>query len=216
MGAFNCPEFSLVHFPLQPGDCFYFLSDGISDKLPDSATSHLEDFSITTTMLAETTNLKIIRDDCSAVCIKLKDQYDSLQYFFSGMDEVVTMYKHNRRVLQEIAGSQALYLEIALNEAINNILIHGSGCGCVKIKRTKRGRVILRIKDSKQGFNAQATLELFRSKTAEEIAEMVSTMESYRGILIMKLYTDKFFYNKNGTEVMLVRNITPDIRCRLT
>ena len=214
MGTFSNPAFSLIHVPLQPGDCFYFLSDGISEILPDSIMNCLEDFSITTTILAETTNLKSIRDDCSAVCIKLKGRYGSLQYFFSGLDEVVTMYKQNRLVLSELAGSQALCLEIALNEAINNILSHGSGCGRVRIKRTKSGRVILRIMDCKQGFNAQAILEHFANKTTEDIAEMVSTLESYRGILIMKLYTDRLLYNKNGTEVMLVRNIIPEIHRR--
>jgi|GEM_PF-1109332 len=205
MGTFDAPQFDFVKVPIQAGDCFYFLTDGISEKLTESVLDNLGDFPIASGMLAELANSRGIEDDCSAVCIKLKGSSEGCRYYFSGMEDAATIQEKLRHTLTEMAGSQALYLEIALNEAINNILLHGSSNGYVKIKRIGR-RVVLRVKDCKQGFNVQTVLKQFRTKSTEEIAETVSSQETGRGLLIMKLFTDKIYYNRSGSEIMLVYN----------
>jgi len=120
--------------PIQAGDCFYFLTDGFSDKLTDEVFKNLADFSGTFARLAELACSPEIRDDCSAVCIKLNEAFEGCHYSFSGLDDVTAIQEKLRDTLRELTGSRAVHLDIALNEAINNVLIHGSGQGYVKIK----------------------------------------------------------------------------------
>lgn len=203
IGAFEAPKFDFVKVPIQAGDCFYFLTDGFSDKLTDEVFKNLADFSVTSAGLADLACSPEIRDDCSAVCIKLNEAFEGCHYSFSGLDDVTAIQEKLRDTLRELAGSRAFHLEIALNEAINNVLIHGSGQGYVKIKPIGR-QVALRVKDCKQGFDAKAVLGQFTTRTHAEIADAVSAQETGRGLLIMKLFTDKIYYNRRGDEVMLV------------
>ena len=203
IGAFDEPQFDLVKVPIRAGDCFYFLTDGFSDKLTDDVVENLADFSATVARLADLARSPEIRDDCSAVCIKLNKAFTGCHYVFSGLDDVTAMQEKLRDTLRELAGNRAFHLEIALNEAINNVLFHGSGQGYVKIKPIGR-QLALRVKDYNQGFDAKGVLGQFATKTPAEIADAVSARETGRGLLIMKLFTDKIYYNQKGDEVMLV------------
>lgn len=145
------------------------------------------------------------QDSGAAGCRKPNQSFNDYQCYFSGMADRAALQKKIRHILTEIAGDRALYLEIALHEAVNNILLHGSGSGFIRIRQRGR-RVTLRVRDCKQGFDAQALLRRFETHSVEELAEAVSSMETGRGILIMKLFTDKMYYSRSGSEVMLVYN----------
>ena len=203
MGTFDDPEFDIVTIPIQSGDCYYFLTDGLSDILRESDLKDLSNFSATLRRLSGLTDTTEVMDDCSAVCIKINELTPYCRYGFSGMDDVEKLQKAIRRKLADIAGNQAVQLEIALNEAINNVLMHGSGEGHFSIKRIGR-RIVMRVKDARMGFDAQAVLQPFAEKQSEEIAEELLSCETGRGVLIMKLFTDVVCYNRSGSEVLLV------------
>ncbi len=203
IGAFDDPVFDVVSIPLQSGDCFYFLTDGLSDKLNETVCNDLCNFHFVLGYLTDLAGSSVVQDDCSAVCINIKKVTRHCRYDFAGMDDVEKLQKIIRHQLENIAGNHALHLEIALNEAINNVLLHGSGEGCFTIKRIRR-RIILRIKDAWQGFDVRSALHPFESESTGKIAERVLSSETGRGYLIMKLFTDMVYYNRNGSEVMLV------------
>lgn len=203
MGAFDDPQFDIIKIPIRAGDCFYFLTDGISEKLTESMLYDLENFDATSAHLADLADSPVVEDDCSAVCIKIHEAFQGYHYNFSGLEDVADIQEKMRDTLIELAGSRAVHLEIALNEAINNVLMHGSGDGNVKIKQIGR-RVVLRVRDCKQGFDTRAVLQQFETKSNEEIADIMAMQETGRGVLIMKMFTDKMYYSRSGNEVMLV------------
>ena len=210
IGTFDDPVFDIVDLPIQSGDCFYFLTDGFSDKLNESILNDLDDFTAIPERLTHLARSTEVADDCSAVCIKINDLTNHRRYDFSGMDDVDMLQKTIRQVLADFAGNQAVRLEIALNEAVNNVLMHGSGQGHFVIKRIGR-LIVMRVKDAVQGFDVQSILQPFDDKSMDEIAQQVLSCETGRGLLIIKRFTDRIYYNVDGSEIMLVcRVIAPD------
>ena len=115
------------------------------------------------------------------------------------------LYEVLRKVMVDSGG-----MEVALNEAVNNALIHGS-CGIknnsvtVKIDVIKEKRLIVRVKDTGSGFTRKAESE----KNAILLESCCSgTMEeSGRGLHIMQMMTDYMRYNKLGNEILLMKKI---------
>lgn len=69
VGMFRDAAYEKYVLPYQPGDCFYFLSDGLLDLLPRRNVRTGTDFEATVCMLQKLSEKA--NDDATAVCIKL-------------------------------------------------------------------------------------------------------------------------------------------------
>lgn len=73
LGITDDPEFTVVTIPIQSGDAFYFLSDGLSEMLPDNIMGEsLDDFEATVAILQAEAENELRWDDCTALCVKVK------------------------------------------------------------------------------------------------------------------------------------------------
>ena len=93
---------------------------------------------------------------------------------------------------------------VAFNEAINNDLENNnlsSNEVCIKLNILKGRRLIIRIKHSGNTFNGNDYLKKVHSYDLNYDAE------NGRGIFIMKNLTDYMTYNKNGTELLLMKKV---------
>lgn len=202
IGAFDDPVFDRIELPIQTGDCFYFLTDGFSDQLQGRLKISLDDFSAMRGFLLNLTESPAVADDCSAICINIGELSPACRYDFAGLDEAESLQRKFRERLADWGGTRAIQLEIALNEAINNVLMHGSTIGRVGIRRIG-GWVVMRVKDLRQGFDVQAMLRKFGTKTPEKLVTEELLCESGRGFMLMKLFSDRVYYNLDGSEVLL-------------
>jgi anti-sigma regulatory factor (Ser/Thr protein kinase) len=119
------------------------------------------------------------------------------------MDDVSTLHERIRQILERWDESENRNLEVVINEAINNVLLHGSGDGYLRLRMFKGRRIVIRVKDCKLGSDAGDVLQQYQAKSAEDLLQLV-TEEGGRGILLMKLFTDRIFYSQDGSEVLLV------------
>lgn len=115
------------------------------------------------------------------------------------------LYEVLRKVMLDSGG-----MEVALNEAVNNALMHG--CDGIKNTRVtvkldviKGRRLIVRIKDCGGGFERKERLE--NKAVFLESCCSGSMEESGRGVHIMQMLTDYMCYNKSGNEVLLMKKI---------
>lgn len=70
LGIDGKPQFEQMTFPLHPGDCFYLLTDGITDRLDLSAPIDASDFESTVHMLNQLAADGEKKDDSSGICIQ--------------------------------------------------------------------------------------------------------------------------------------------------
>ncbi len=115
------------------------------------------------------------------------------------------LYEVLRKVMPDSGG-----MEVALNEAVNNALLHG--CDgvrhtrvTVKIDVIKGRRLIVRVEDSGEGFERKENLQNKVGFFETCCSGMME--ESGRGLHIMQMLTDYMRYNKNGNEVLLMKKI---------
>lgn len=205
IGIFEQPEFKIATVPICPGDSFYFLTDGLSERLADQSVCGLANYAATVKVLTDLAQQEI-SDDCSAVCVRVNGVVNRHQFYFNGLEEISALHARIRRILTKWSSDEALILEMVVNEAVNNVLLHGSGQGKLCLKLTKDKRVVLRVKDLKTGSVAGSILKEYESKPVEDLLVMM-TSECGRGILLMKLYTDFIYYNRDGSEVLMVRKL---------
>lgn len=206
MGAFDDARFSIVQIAIQPGDSFYFLTDGFSERFPNSKFTILKDYPVAVKFLSDLAEINAT-DDCSAVCVRVNGISDKFKFYFRDIKDISALHEKIRRVLALWGKEQTKHLELVINEAINNVLLHGSGQGCLRLKRVKNSRIVVRVKDSQKGSSAGSVLHKYNNKSTEELLEMMVTYESGRGILLMKLFTDYMCYNRDGSEVLLIRKL---------
>ena len=202
MGVFHKVEFGLTTIAVQPGDSFYFLTDGLSERFLDKQIPYLSNYEKSVEYLSQTAQ-NACTDDCSAVCVRIRGWSNYFQFHFTGMDDVSTLHERIRQILERWDESENRNLEVVINEAINNVLLHGSGDGYLRLRMFKGRRIVIRVKDCKLGSDAGNVLQQYQSKSAEELLQML-TDEGGRGILLMKLFTDRIFYSQDGSEVLLV------------
>lgn len=65
-------EFDVVRIPYAKGDAFFFVSDGISDQMDMKAPPTSRNYNDLILLLEEVAKHPTRKDDCSALCIKLK------------------------------------------------------------------------------------------------------------------------------------------------
>lgn len=81
IGISDSPEYTEWSVPIQPGEAFYFMSDGIFEQIDEQNDLPLNDFSraLAAPRLTEKPDRK---DDCSAVCIRINGQPSHLHLDF--------------------------------------------------------------------------------------------------------------------------------------
>ncbi len=103
-------------------------------------------------------------------------------------------------------------VEIAVNEAINNAIIHGCKSASdpqvvVRMQRHPDGGIVVRIKDSGSGFQPglDADVAAVAAEAKEEANSGTDLKESGRGLLIMRHVFDEIRFNESGNEVVLAK-----------
>ncbi|WP_371381799.1 PAS domain S-box protein [Sporomusa aerivorans] len=206
LGATRTPKFDSLTLPLQNGDTFYFMSDGISERLPREIVNHAAHFDETLDQLRRFTN-GTVSDDCSALCIELRGLKQFPLYFdYSDLSQRLIIRHRINQLLINLTGEKAAKISIPFGEAIVNATQHGSS---VHIKINKIGaKLILRVQDNGAGFRGNARVAELASADIGGRFEALLTSERGRGIPLMVLWSDKVLYNKQGNEVMLVKYLT--------
>ena len=126
-------------------------------------------------------------------------------YIRKGVSEYIN------EALSNLSQSQAILMEVAVNEAINNALKHGTNqkknanLVTLKLFILNNRQLIMKVRDSGEGFPGNEILEALPIKQCFISEEALK--ENGRGILIMKSATDKLKYNHKGNEVTLIKNL---------
>jgi len=204
LGLIDDAEFDTVTIPIQHGDTFYFLTDGIYERLPREVTDKAYCFEETVQALTKLAIAETRHDDCSALCIKIKD-FAPLPLYFEYSD--LSGWQSTRlrvcNILDELIGESGDKVIAVLGEAVTNGLQHGTK---VRVKINKIGnRLILRVRDNGQGFDGKAAVAAVIEAGVEQVFEECLFAEHGRGIPIMVAWLDEVIYNECGNEVMLVK-----------
>lgn len=103
--------------------------------------------------------------------------------------------------LQIICEEHSFAPVLAVNEAVNNALIHGAGqnYGDVRITIKLLGgrKLLIRVKDSGQGFSTAIPLLNIENNWEE----------GGRGRFLMESLMDQVRYNRTGNSVLLIKNL---------
>jgi len=206
------PEFDECQIPLQTGDSFYFVTDGLMDLLTTKLPQSLHDFGRTMEELQTVASYETRRDDASALCIHISGGKAWPVYFeISRSDDLVSMRQRLRETLDRTAGTKARLIEVILNEAINNSLRNQGALvdKGIRVKLNKIGsRLVIRVRDYGKGFDATGALQRLKDVWADETADD-GHAEGGRGIQIMWKLSDRLFYNSSGTEILFIKQIMP-------
>ncbi|MDU2065547.1 MAG: PAS domain S-box protein [Sporomusaceae bacterium] len=206
LGITSDPDFEFVTIPLQHGDLFYFMTDGIYERLPDSFFNGICQFSETVEALKRLSQDGQRFDDCSALCIEVRAWPEKKQHFNFSQDEYTALRRDQvKERLYKLAGSEGPKLEIVLGEALNNALAYGTK---VKVTIQKIGqRLVIRVKDDGPGFLGNAAIESLGNQSSPELFETKLDAECGRGLGIMAAWTDKVLYSQRGNEVLIIKNL---------
>ena len=209
LGIDVTPEYQEHCVPVQRGDAFYFFSDGILDLLPEPHTMRMTDF---TGSVAEITRLMTLnrkRDDCSAVCVQIKgDLHFPLYFLVTRLEDHVETRRRIHQFLQWISGASDTVLCVALGEAITNGLQHGTK---VWVRMNVIGkRLLMRVRDNGPGFAGNDLVARHAARESAYHFEEHLFEECGRGIPIMMAWTDRVLYNRQGTEVLMVKILDRD------
>lgn len=140
----------------------------------------------------------------------MKQSIVPLNIQFRELNEYIDLRSQIRPILQHALPGDYFLTEVALNEAVNNAMIHGcrneGGTIRLKVKVTER-KLIIRVKNEGEGFPANDVLKQIRD-SADNPFEKRLHDESGRGLPIMDAAFDCMFFNRQGTEVMLIKEIT--------
>lgn len=132
---------------------------------------------------------------------------EPLNIQIKGMNDFFDIRPQIRDFLQLALPNNYFLVEVALNEAINNVFLHGSkkaeGSIELRIKVTNR-KLIIRLKNEGEGFLANQMLKEIRDSTENPFEQRLFD-ESGRGLPIMDSAFDYMVYNQQGNEVMFMK-----------
>ena len=206
LGILDDPEYTEWTVPIQAGDAFYFMSDGLFDIVSREMDLPSSQYSQTIRMLRDIAASPGRRDDCSAVCIRINDQPRfPVRLEFHRYGEYNRIRSRIRDLLQSVSLQHAPKIEIAIGEALANALRESMD---VRVKLSLCGRrLMVRISDGGGGFDGRQRVAAFQATDME--AEFMDRLyaEGGRGILIMLAWMDEVIYNRKGNEVLLVKEL---------
>ena len=206
LGILDDPEYTEWTVPIQAGDAFYFMSDGLFDIVSREVDLPSGQYPQTIRMLRDIAASPGRRDDCSAVCIRINDQPRfPVRLEFHRYCEYNRIRSRIRDLLQSVSLQHAPKIEIAIGEALANALRESMD---VRVKLCLCGRrLMVRISDGGGGFDGKQRVAAFQAADME--AEFLDRLyaEGGRGILIMMAWMDQVIYNRKGNEVLLVKEL---------
>lgn len=223
-GVMECPGMSLgiradetfeTHStPIDVSDCFYFMTDGLSDMLLPTDELPLARYSEMVEMLQKIAAQSDRRDDATAVCIQVHSLPDSLirqdgwprEIRMNGYGDYQRYRGEVARILAEVTGLPHSIQEVAVNEALANAMECRDGVPRqhkARLRFNKIGsRFTVRVRTSRIGFAGNAVLRRLRSHP-EELFAFGEDATMGRGIPMMLSMTDAMTYNAEGTELLL-------------
>lgn len=214
LGIHDSETFDVHSLPLAVGDCFYFLSDGLSDQLPAQPDLPLAQYPQMLELLEELSVSPQRRDDATAICVKVRALPQSQvrqagwprTIHFKDYGDYQRLKGEIGKILAEITGLEHSRQEVAVHEALANAMECRDGVSrqhkaSVRFNRAGN-RLIVRVKTSRLAFAGNAMLRRLRSQP-EEMFAFGEEASMGRGIPIMICLADKMTYNSEGTELLL-------------
>lgn len=210
LGVDDKPDFIEQTVPVQAGDVFYFATDGLMDVMMRQVPLQLHDLEHMQTFMRMAVPPGGGHDDASALCLRIQGAVRwPLVYELSKPEEVKYLRRRLRDLLGGIVGGRAIFIEVALNEAINNALRSADqgGGAMIRIKINRFGsRLVMRIRDSGAGFDVRRAIPSIR-RLCPEAAEASTCAEDGRGLPLMWSLSDRLLFNALGNEVLIVKKI---------
>ena len=206
IGVVSTPEYFEATVPIREGESFYFMSDGIFERLSESHLPNPGCFAETVEGLRKLAMSDTAHDDCSAVCIRISGQQSFPLFFeFSRTADRNRIRARLHDVLKEILDEQAGRVEVAVGEAISNAARQSIA---MRVKLSVIGqRLLIRVRDYGDGFEGNERVNRYLRAQKHDLFDERRMDEGGRGILIMVVWMDKVIYNRKGNEVLLVKSL---------
>ncbi|OIJ14522.1 hypothetical protein BKP35_06485 [Anaerobacillus arseniciselenatis] len=123
--------------------------------------------------------------------------------------ESLEQYKDNYNLLERHLKSMCseknqFSAMCAFNEAINNAVVHGEFPIIVELELLSTDDLLIKIKDSGNGFPVHEKLDLIHKKGSRQLLEETLFEENGRGIYIMFEVVNEVFFNDIGNEITLI------------
>ena len=210
VGVDDHPDFIEQTVSVQAGDVFYFATDGLMDVMSRHVPVDLHDFDRILTAMKVAAPAGGGHDDASALCLRIRDPVQWPVFFeLSKPEEMKYLRGRLREILVGSVGGKAIFIEVALNEAINNALRSASQTETplIRLKINKLGsRLVFRVRDSGPGFDVNGMIPLVKRTWLAE-TKIADCEEDGRGLSIMWSLTDRLVFNSRGNEVLMVKRI---------
>lgn len=217
LGINESETFETHTLTIEVGDCFYFLTDGLSYLLEQRIQLPLDRYVEMVGLLRTLSESETRRDDATAVCIRVNSLPDSSGRTdgwprvlrFNGYGDYQRLKGEVAKILAEVTGLPHSPQEVAVHEALANAMECRDGVPRQHKARLRFNRVgnrlIVRVKTSRIGFAGNAILKRLRSQP-EDMFSFGEDASMGRGIPMMLSMSHKMTYNSEGTEVLLLGN----------
>ena len=205
IGISTSPEYTEWSVPICTGEAFYFMSDGILDQIEKAAVLSVEDYDQTVEMLRRIAENEDRKDDCCAICVRVNGKPSfPIRFDFYRPGEYRRIRSRIRDLLYRVAGEYAGHINVAAGEALNNAARASMD---VQVKLNVLGnKIVIRVKDGGQGFDGNARVAEYAARHSNIFEERLYA-EDGRGIMIMVSWMDRVLYNRQGNEVMLIKEL---------
>jgi anti-sigma regulatory factor (Ser/Thr protein kinase) len=123
------------------------------------------------------------------------------------VDQISVFREQIRSGLENVAGGDAGLIYVGFNEALNNAVLHSGAQKkpiTVKLNVIAERILVIRIKHQGLGFSGNQLLAVIRDQEKNSF-EAVLDQESSRGLLLINSIFHKVHYNRDGTEIMIVK-----------
>ena len=214
IGIHEEERYELHTQPINVGDVFYFMTDGLAEVLDATLEMPIQAYPGSLQQLQELVRSNRCRDDATALCVYIKDLPQS-QIRRDGWPKTLRLNGYGdyqrfkgevARILEEVTGLPHSVHEVAVHEALANAMECRDGVprqhrAVLTFNRIGR-RLIVRVKTSRIGFAGNALLRRLRSNPDMMFA-FGEEASMGRGIPLMLSLSDRMTYNSEGTEVLL-------------
>ena len=206
IGITTMPEYTAHSVPFQPGETFYFMTDGLFERVQERSDLPLEDLERSARFFAAQAESPEVWDDCCAICIRINGEVSyPLRLEFNKFSEYSRVRRRLHDLIKKVGGEQSGRICIAIGEALNNATRESMH---VNVKMSLLGRrLVIRIADGGKGFDGNARIKHLLEVGREDSFEERLYAENGRGIMIMAAWMDRVLYNRAGNEVLLVKRL---------
>ena len=214
LGLQGDARFATHVLPLEIGDSFYFVTEGLAGLLEQQVNAPLKRYPEMTDLLRTLSETQDRRDDATAVCIHVRSLPRSMVrqdgwpriLRVNGYGDYQRFKGEIARILSEVTGKPHSLQEVAVHEALANAMECRDGVPRQHKARLRFNKVgncfIVRVKTSRMGFAGNAVLRRLRSQP-EDMFSFGEDASMGRGIPMMLSMSHKMTYNSEGTEVLL-------------